>query len=145
MENEDIINFPMFFDGENRPFDELQPDFNSTPQSKPIVIPENFKIVVLKMCPEIKDIVSVGYRNNKMYEAMTFNPVYNYLVGVDLYFDEKYGMKKSKKEYGDELTDYFKMTYDGMDFVSFHVQSFIFPPEKTNEDKFFEVFGVTEK
>ena len=99
MENEDIINFPMFFDGENRPFDELRPDFNSTPQSKPIVIPENFKIVVLKMCPEIKDIVSVGYRNNKMYDPMTFNPVYNYLVGVDLYFDEKYGMKKSKKEY----------------------------------------------
>lgn len=145
MENEDIINFPMFFDGENRPFDELQPDFNSTPQSKPIVIPERFKDVVLKMCPEIKDIVSVGYRNNKMYDPMTFNPVYNYLVGVDLYFDEKYGMKKSKKEYGDELNDYFKMTYDEMDFVSFHVQSFIFPPEKTNDDKFFEVFGVTEK
>ena len=50
-----------------------------------------------------------------------------------------------KKEYGEQLNDYFKMTYDGMDFVSFHVQSFIFPPEKTNEDKFFEVFGVTEK
>ncbi len=29
MENEDMINFPMFFDGENRPFDESQPDFNS--------------------------------------------------------------------------------------------------------------------
>ena len=53
--------------------------------------------------------------------------------------------KWRKKEYGDELNDYFKMTYDGMDFVSFHVQSFIFPPEKTNEDKFFEVFGMTEK
>ena len=97
------------------------------------------------MCPEIKDIVSNGYRDNKMYDPMTFNPVYNYLVGVDLYFDETNGMKKSKKEYGDELNDYFKMTFDGMDFVTFHVRSFIFPPEKTNEDKFFEVFGVTEK
>ena len=122
-----------------------EPDFNANPYSKPIVIPERFKEVVLKMCPEIKDIVSKGYRDNKMYDPMTFNPVFNYLVGVDLYFDETYGMKKSKKEYGDELNDYFKMTYDGMDFVSFHVQSFIFPPEKTNEDKFFEVFGVTEK
>ena len=119
--------------------------FNDFSNNKEIDVPENFKIVVLKMCPEIKDIVSVGYRNNKMYDPMTFNPVYNYLVGVDLYFDEKYGMKKSKKEYGEELNDYFKMTYDGMDFVSFHVQSFIFPPEKTNDDKFFEVFGVTEK
>jgi hypothetical protein len=122
-----------------------EPDFNGNPYDKPIAIPERFKEVVLKMCPEIKNIVSNGYRDNKMYDPMTFNPVFNYLVGVDLYFDETYGMKKSKKEYGDELTDYFKMTYDGMDFVSFHVQSFIFPPEKTNEDKFFEVFGITEK
>jgi hypothetical protein len=122
-----------------------EPDFNGNPYAKPIVIPERFKEVVLKMCPEIKNIVSNGYRDNKMYSPETFEPVYKYLVGVDLYFDETNGMKKSKKEYGDELNDYFKMTFDGMDFVSFHVRSLIFPPEKTNEDKFFEVFGVTEK
>jgi hypothetical protein len=146
MENEDnIINLADFYGGNVARISTPEPDFDGNPYAKPIVIPERFKDVVLKMCPEIKDIVSVGYRDNKMYDPMTFNPVYNYLVGVDLYFDETYGMKKSKKEYGDELTDYFKMTYDGMDFVSFHVQSFIFPPEKTNEDKFFEVFGVTEK
>jgi len=121
------------------------PDFDENPYSKPIVIPERFKEVVLKMCPEIKDIVSKGYRDTKMYDPNTFNPIYKYLVGVDLFFDETYGMKKSKKEYGDELNDYFRMTYDGMDFITFHVQSFIFPPEKTNEDKFFEIFGVTEK
>ncbi len=39
------------------------------------------------------------------------------------------------------ITDYFKMTYSELDFVTFHVRSFIFPPEKTNEDKFFELFG----
>jgi hypothetical protein len=142
MENEDIINFPMFFDEENRPFDELQPDFNSTPQSKPIVIPENFKIVVLKMCPEIKDIVSVGYRETVMYSPNTFDQIKKYLVGVDIYFDEHNGMKKSKNEYSKEIDDYFRMTYGSdMEFVSFHVQSFIFPPEKTNKDKFFELFG----
>jgi hypothetical protein len=105
-----------------------EPDFNGNLYAKPIVIHERFKEVVLKMCPEIKDIVSNGYRDNKIYDPMTFNPVYKYLVGVDLYFDETNGMKKSKKEYGDELNDYFKMTFDGMDFVSFHVRSFIFPP-----------------
>lgn len=152
MENEDnIINLADYYstydDGVIRTISiaKPEPDFNGNPYSKPIVIPERFKEVVLKMCPEVKDIVSCGYRDNKVYDPQTFNPVYRYLVGVDLYFDETYGMKKSKKEYGDELTDYFKMTYDGMDFVSFHVQSFIFPPEKTNEDKFFEVFGVSEK
>jgi hypothetical protein len=152
MENEnDILNLADFYAGHlvgNGGVSTItipDPDFNGNPYSKPIVIPERFKEVVLKMCPEVKDIVSNGYRDNKVYDPQTFNPIYKYLVGVDLYFDEKYGMKKTKKEYGDELTDYFKMTYDGMDFVSFHVQSFIFPPEKTNEDKFFEVFGVSEK
>jgi hypothetical protein len=148
---DDIINLADYYstydDGVIRTIsiDKPEPDFNGNPYAKPIVIPERFKEVVLKMCPEIKDIVLNGYRDNKIYDPMTFNPVYNYLVGVDLYFDETNGMKKSKKEYGDELNDYFKMTFDGMDFVSFHVRSFIFPPEKTNEDKFFEVFGVTEK
>jgi len=122
-----------------------EPDFNGNPYAKSIVIPERFKDVVLKMCPEIRDIVSNGYRDNKMYDPMTVNAIYTYLVGVDLYFDETNGVKKSKKEYGDELNDYFRMVFNGMDFVTFHVRSFIFPPEKTNEDKFFEVFGVTEK
>jgi len=51
-------------------------------------------------------------------------------------------MKKTKNEYGNVITDYFKMTYSELDFVTFHVRSFIFPPEKSNEEKFFEVFGV---
>jgi hypothetical protein len=121
-----------------------EPNFNKDPYNKPIVIPERFKVVVLKMCPEIKDIVSVGYRDTKMYDPETFHPITKFLVGVDLYFDEKSCMKKPKKEYGDEFNDYFKMTFDGMDFVTFHVQSYIFPPEKSNEDKFFEVFGIIE-
>jgi hypothetical protein len=152
METEDnIINLADYYstydDGVIRTIsiDKPEPDFNGNPYVKPIVIPERFKEVVLKMCPEIKDIVSNGYRDTVMYSPQTFHPIKRYLVGVDLYFDETNGMKKSKKEYGDELNDYFKMTFDGMDFVSFHVRSFIFPPEKTNEDKFFEVFGVTEK
>jgi hypothetical protein len=64
------------------------------------------------------------------------------LVGIDIYFDDYNGMKKSKDEYGKEIGDYFRMTYGSeMEFVSFHVQSFIFPPERTNKDKFFEMFG----
>jgi hypothetical protein len=119
-----------------------EPTFNNHPDDKEIVIPSTFKDVVLKMCPEIKDIVSTGYREQSMYDAMTFNPIYKYLVGVDVYFDEYNGMKKSKDEYGKEFNDYLKMTYGGeMEFITFHVQSFIFPPERTNKDKFFELFG----
>jgi hypothetical protein len=119
----------------------VDPNNFESPYNRPIEIPKTFKDVIIKMFPEIQDVVSAGYRDNKMYNPMTFEPVYTYLVGVDLYFDETNGMKKSKNDYGKELTDYFKMTYSDLDFVTFHVRSFIFPPEKTNEDKFFELFG----
>jgi hypothetical protein len=119
----------------------VEPDFNGSPDNKDIIIPPTFKDVVVKMCPEIVDIVSMGYREHMVYNPMNFEPVYTYLVGVDLYFDNHNGMKKSKNEYGKELNDYFKMTYSDMDYITFHVQSFIFPPEKSNKDKFFELFG----
>ncbi len=119
-----------------------EPDFNQFPNNKQIGIPETFKNVILKICPEIINVVSVGYKDTKVYNPETFDLISKYLVGVDLYFDEKNGMKKTKHEYGNLFNDYFKMTYCDLDFVTFHVQSFIFPPEKSNEDKFFEIFGV---
>jgi len=119
----------------------VDPNNFESPYNRPIEIPKTFKDVVTKMFPEIQDVVSAGYRESAMYNAETFDPIKKYLVGIDLYFDDKYGMKKSKNDYGKELTDYFKMTYGELDFVTFHVRSFIFPPEKTNEEKFFEVFG----
>ena len=116
--------------------------FNDFSNNKEIDVPEKLKDVVKKMCPEIVDIVSAGYREQTVYDPTTFNPIYKYLVGVDVYFDDHNGMKKSKDEYGKEFNDYLKMTYGSeMEFISFHVQSFIFPPEKNNKDKFFELFG----
>jgi hypothetical protein len=120
--------------------------FNEFSNNKEIDIPEKLKDVVLKMCPEIVNIVSAGYREQTVYDPNNFEPVTKYLVGVDIYFDEHNGMKKSKNEYGKEFNDYLKMTYGSeMEFITFHVQSFIFPPEKNNKDKFFELFGVTKK
>ena len=121
-----------------------EPDFNQFPNNKEIDIPKTFKDVILNICPEIIDFKSTGYRDTVVYNPENFEPIKKYLVGVDLYFDEKNGMKKNKNEYGNLFNDYFKMTYNDLDFVTFHVRSFIFPPEKTNEEKFFEVFGKTE-
>lgn len=118
----------------------IDPNDFESPHNKDISIPETFKDVLLKLCPEIKDVVSIGYRENAVYNPNTFNPIYNYLVGVDIYFDNQYGMKKSKHEYGKLFNDYFKMTYSDIDYVAFHVQSFIFPPEKSNREKFLELF-----
>ena len=81
------------------------PDFDLT-NNEEIIIPERFKEVVIKMCPEIKDIVSVGYREQSMYNPTDFSPVYKYLVGIDIYFDDYNGMKKSKDEYGKEIQNY---------------------------------------
>lgn len=125
-----------------RRYNDVEPNFNQRPNDKKIEIPETFKDVILKMCPEIINVVSAGYREQTVYDANTFEPINKYLVGVDVYFDNHNGMKKSKYEYSKEIDDYFRMTYSSeMEFVSFHVQSFIFPPEKTNKDKFFELFG----
>jgi hypothetical protein len=118
----------------------IDPNDFESPHNKEISIPETFKDVLLKLCPEIKDVVSIGYRENAVYDPNTFNPIYKYLVGVDIYFDNHYGMKKSKHEYGTLFNDYFKMTYSDIDYVTFHVQSFIFPPEKSNREKFLELF-----
>jgi len=120
----------------------IDTSFNEFSNNKEIDIPEKLKDVVKKMCPEIMDIVSAGYREQTVYDPNNFEPVTKYLVGVDIYFDEHNGMKKSKNEYSKEIDDYFRMTYGSeMEFITFHVQSFIFPPEKTNKDKFFELFG----
>jgi len=140
METEDDYGIVVNADGEIRKI-VVEPDFNGSPDNKNIVIPPTFKDVVMKMCPEIVDIVSKGYREHIVYNPMNFEPVYTYLVGIDLYFDNHNGMKKSKYEYSKEIDDYFKMTYSDMDYITFHVQSFIFPPEKSNKDKFFELFG----
>lgn len=147
MENEDnIINLADFYDGHHAGVVSRiatpQPTFNEFPDNKEIDIPEKLKDVVKKMCPGIVDIVSIGYRETTIYNPNNFEPVTKYLVGVDLYFDEHNGMKKSKNEYSKEIDDYFRMTFGSeMDFITFHVQSFIFPPEKSNKDKFFELFG----
>jgi hypothetical protein len=147
METEDIIMNLADFYGNNTGVGishiaKPEPDFSPYLDTRKIGIPKTFKDVLLKLCPEIKDVVSVGYKENGVYDPMTFNPIYKYMVGVDIYFDEHNGMKKSKNEYGKLFNDYFKMTYSDIDFVTFHVQSFIFPPEKSNKDKFFEIFGV---
>ena len=142
METEnDIINLADFYvdnpyggNGTVSTIARPEPDFNAHPYNKQIIIPETFKNVILKICPEIIKVNSNGYRETTMYNPENFEPIKKYLVGVDLYFDEKNGMKKSKTEYGDLFNDYFKMTYSDLDFVTFHVRSFIFPPEKSNED-----------
>jgi hypothetical protein len=106
-----------------------------------IEIPESFNTVVLKLCPEIKEIVTVGYKSTSVYNPINFEPTFKFLVGINIYFNENNTPKGDKTHYETLVNDYFKMTYGGeMDFITFKVESFVIPPEKTNEDKFFELF-----
>jgi hypothetical protein len=62
--------------GRQGPIGNVEPNFNGHPDDKDIVIPPTFKDVVMKMCPEIVDIVSKGYREHMVYNPMNFEPVY---------------------------------------------------------------------
>jgi hypothetical protein len=153
MEDKDltpIISLVDLYGGCDRPADindslvsdSPEPDFNSHPLSNKIIIPERFTKVVLKLFPEIKNIVCFGVKEIIKYEINTNKRSSYYLVGVDLYFNKKNRTLKTKKEYSDEMNDYFKMTFVDMDFVTFHVREFILPSDKTNSEKFIELFGI---
>lgn len=106
-----------------------------------IEIPENFNKVILKLCPEIREVVTIGYKSSTAYNAVNFEPIWKFLVGVNLFFNENDIPKGGKEHYEGLFNDYFKMTYGSeMDFITFAVKSMIVPPVKTNEDKFFELF-----
>jgi hypothetical protein len=106
-----------------------------------IEIPERFNTVILKLCPEIREVVTIGYKSNSVYNPINFEPLWKFLVGINIFFNETDMPKGDKSHYEELFNDYFKMTYGGeMDFVTFKVESMIVPPVKTNEDKFFELF-----
>ena len=76
----------------------VEPSFNDHPNDKDIIIPPTFKDVVMKMCPEIVDVVSNGYREHMVYNPMNFEPVYTYLVGIVKGFTILFGLKTNKKK-----------------------------------------------
>ena len=53
-----------------------------------IEIPERFNTVVLKLCPEIREVVTIGYKSNTVYNPMNFEPIFNFLVAINLFFKE---------------------------------------------------------
>ena len=106
-----------------------------------IEIPERFNTVILKLCPEIREVVTIGYKNYSVYDPINFEPIFNFLVAINIFFNENDIPKGGKEHYEGLVNDYFKMTYGSeMDFITFKVESMIVPPVKTNEDKFFELF-----
>jgi len=107
-----------------------------------IELPSNFKTVVMKLHPEIGDLVAEYFETKQIYDPNTFNPVNHFQVAVRIFINENEIPKGNKDFYKNSLKDLFNMTYGSeMDFVTFIVTSIVIPPVKTNEEKFVELFG----
>lgn len=107
-----------------------------------IELPSNFKTVIMKLHPEISDVVADYFETKQIYDPNTFNPVNHFQVAVRIFINENEIPKGNKDFYKNSLKDLFNMTYGSeMDFVTFIVTSIVIPPVKTNEEKFVELFG----
>jgi len=107
-----------------------------------IELPSNFKTVVMKLHPEIGDLVAEYFETKQIYDPNTFNPVNHFQVAVRIFINENEIPKGNKDFYKNSLKDLFNMTYGSeMDFVTFIVTCIVIPPVKTNEEKFVELFG----
>lgn len=107
-----------------------------------IELPSNFKTVITKLHPEIKDVVADYIETKQVYNFETFNPVTYFQVAVGIFIHQDETPKGNKDFYKKSFKDLFIMTYGSeMDFISFVVTSIIIPPVKTNEEKFAELFG----
>lgn len=113
-----------------------------------IEIPSDFKRVITKLHPEVRDVETEGFKVVKKYDTTTlkscttFDPLNYFEVGVKLFFGQD-EIPKGNKEYYKKLFDeMFVMTYGiEMDFVSFRIVSLVVPRVKSNEEKFVEIFA----
>ena len=128
------------------PIDEYQSPFgyNETIITRNInftSIPPDFEIVIKKMNPEITGIRMIRTEVTKMKVRAKFEAVDKFLVVIALQFGGGLSHVKGHPEYySDEINKLFTYTYSDYDFVRFHVHEFDLPPEKTNYDKFVELF-----
>jgi len=113
-----------------------------TVSQEDIELPETFKKVIMKIHPEIKDVVTDGFNHQKRYNPNNFEPETYFEVELKIYFHQDQTPKGTKDFYKDSFADLFNMTYGiEMGFVSFKVSSLVVPPAKTNDEKFMELFG----
>jgi len=107
-----------------------------------IELPLNFRTVVMKLHPEIGDLVAEYFETKQIYDPNTFNPVNHFQVAVRIFINEYEIPKGNKDIYKNTLKHLSTMSHSSeMDFVTFIVTCIVIPPVKTNEEKFVELFG----
>jgi hypothetical protein len=106
-------------------------------------IPDDFLTVVIKMNPEISNVEIVDVDTFKIINPLTFNLDERFQVLVNLHVKREYKLQGPRKTYSEILNNLFKYTYSDHNFISFVVSQISYPPEKTNMEKFNELFSVS--
>jgi hypothetical protein len=121
----------------------LSPATKIVPKKREIRIPPTFEKVILTSCTELRDVKINSYDERLMYDVETFDPISKFLVGIDIYVNDNLQVK-SKNDYEGKFNTLFKATYPEISFVVLFIRNIILPPKKTNQDLFYELFGVNE-
>lgn len=108
----------------------------------PCKIPEQFIRVVTKMNPEISNVEFMEFQViNNMVHPMTFETTERVVVIVNLIMNREYELKGNRNNYTEILNTLFNGTYSKYEFISFSVERISYLPEKTNMQKFQELFS----
>jgi hypothetical protein len=107
-----------------------------------VTIPESLRVVVKKMMPEITLMGVARVEAYKKYNPANFDVIDEYIVKLRLTFDGGIRtLNGSNEYYGEEIDKLFHFTYPDYEFVKFSVDEMDVRPEKTNYEKFIELFS----
>jgi len=107
-----------------------------------VTIPESLRVVVNKMMPEITLMRVARVEAFKKYNPVNFDVIDEYIVKLRLTFDGGVRtLNGSNEYYGEEIDKLFHFTYPDYEFVKFSVDEMDVRPEKTNYEKFMELFS----
>ncbi len=107
-----------------------------------VTIPESLRVVVNKMMPEITLMRVARVEAFKKYNPVNFDVIDEYIVKLRLTFDGGVRtLNGSNEYYGEEIDKLFHFTYPDYEFVKFSVDEMDVRPEKTNYEKFIELFS----
>ncbi len=107
-----------------------------------VTIPESLRVVVKKMMPEITLMGVARVEAYKKYNPANFDVIDEYIVKLRLTFDGGVRtLNGSNEYYGEEIDKLFHFTYPDYEFVKFSVDEMDVRPEKTNYEKFIELFS----
>ena len=98
--------------------------------------------IVEKMMPEITLMGVARVEAYKKYNPANFDVIDEYIVKLRLTFDGGVRtLNGSNEYYGEEINKLFHFTYPDYEFVKFSVDEMDVRPEKTNYEKFIELFS----